>query len=449
MRPPPPGAAARGSGAVAGAPADHVTPYDRFAWSERAIERWLASGRHAAELGAYFGVQEYRQLAALARRAARVRASPRAPRVILVPGIMGSQLGLRRPAPLPPDVLWIDPLDIERGRLSVLRLPDSAPVVPLGVVLFSYLRLKLRLCAHGIAVECHDYDWRRPVVELGRELAARLRTTDAARLAIVGHSMGGLLARIALAQPSIPHVERVVLLGTPNRGSFAAVQALRGTYAVVRKIARLVGEASAESLTTQVFSSFPSLYDLLPAGDGMRIDLFDPQHWPHCGPRPRAELLAAARATRAQLAPADERFTLIAGTGQETVTAVARVRDQFVYTLTRHGDGTVPTASATLPGARAAYARVAHSDLTRDPLVAAAVVDLLTTGRTERLAPRLRSASRACVRIGDRELQGTHVEKVDWAALTPGQRRLFLQNLNEPPHLKLRVPRARRPRASR
>ena len=36
------------------------------------------------------------------------------------------------------------------------------------------------------------------------------------------------------------HVKRVVLLGTPNFGSFAPVQALRGTYAVVRKIARLV-----------------------------------------------------------------------------------------------------------------------------------------------------------------------------------------------------------------
>jgi len=438
-------AAARGAVAVAAAPAEHVTPYDRFAWSERAIERALASGRHAAELAAYFGAQEYRQLAALARRAAQVRASAHAPRVILVPGIMGSQLGLRRAAPLPPDVLWIDPIDIERGRLNVLRLPDSPAVVPLGVVLFSYLRLKLRLRAHGLTVECHDYDWRRPVAELGRELAARLRATDASRLALVAHSMGGLLARVALAQPAIPHVERVVLLGTPNCGSFAAVQALRGTYAVVRKIARLVRNASAESLTTQVFSSFPSLYDLLPGG-GTRLDLFDPQHWPPAGPRPRAELLEAARATRAQLAPADERFTVIAGTGQETVTAVARGRDQFIYTLTRHGDGTVPTVSATLAGAAALYARVAHSDLTRDPQVATAVLELLSRGRTTRLPPRLRSASRACVRIGDRELQRTHVEKVDWAALTPEARRLFLQNLNEPPHLKLRVPRTRRRR---
>ena len=415
-------AAARGAVAVAAAPAEHVTPYDRFAWSERAIERALASGRHAAELAAYFGAQEYRQLAALARRAAQVRASAHAPRVILVPGIMGSQLGLRRAAPLPPDVLWIDPIDIERGRLNVLRLR-----------------------AHGLTVECHDYDWRRPVAQLGRELAARLRATDASRLALVAHSMGGLLARVALAQPAIPHVERVVLLGTPNCGSFAAVQALRGTYAVVRKIARLVRNASAESLTTQVFSSFPSLYDLLPGG-GTRLDLFDPQHWPPAGPRPRAELLEAARATRAQLAPADERFTVIAGTGQETVTAVARGRDQFIYTLTRHGDGTVPTVSATLAGAAALYARVAHSDLTRDPQVATAVLELLSRGRTTRLPPRLRSASRACVRIGDRELQRTHVEKVDWAALTPEARRLFLQNLNEPPHLKLRVPRTRRRR---
>src|SRR6202042_1530023 len=106
-----------------------------------------------------------------------------------------------------------------------------------------------------------------------------------------------------------------------------------------------------------------------------RTDLFDPAAWPASGPRPRRKLLDAARLTHQGLAGADERFTVVAGTGQETVTAVRRRGDEFVYTLTRHGDGTVPTQSALLPGAHSLYARVAHSELTRDAQVAAAVID--------------------------------------------------------------------------
>jgi hypothetical protein len=119
----------------ADSPLDHVTPYDRFAWRDTQIERWLASGAHAPELNAYFGRAEYRTLSALARRAQRAVADP-ALRVFIVPGIMGSQLGLLRPPPLPHDIVWIDPIDIERGRLAALRLPGAARVVPLGVVLF-------------------------------------------------------------------------------------------------------------------------------------------------------------------------------------------------------------------------------------------------------------------------------------------------------------------------
>ncbi|HZC86060.1 MAG TPA: hypothetical protein VE266_03635, partial [Steroidobacteraceae bacterium] len=120
---------------------DRVTPYDRFAWGDTQIEAWLASGARQRELSDYFGVAEYRSLAALARRARAMRVSARAPRVLIVPGIMGSQLGLPRAAPLPNDIVWLDPLDIQRGRLAALRLPAAAPIVPLGVVLFSYLRL--------------------------------------------------------------------------------------------------------------------------------------------------------------------------------------------------------------------------------------------------------------------------------------------------------------------
>jgi pimeloyl-ACP methyl ester carboxylesterase len=257
----------------------------------------------------------------------------------------------------------------------------------------------------------------------------------------VAHSMGGLVARAALALPDTGHVERVVLLGTPHCGSYAAVQALRGSYAVVRKVARLATRATAEALASEVFSSFPSLYDLLPAGNE-QLDLFDARAWPQSGPRPRPQLLAAALAARRQLAPPDERFVNVVGIDQETVTAVTRRDDEFLYTLTRHGDGTVPAMSAALPAMRSLYARVAHSNLTRDPKVGAAVVELLRSGSTARLPHGFASNSRACAQVSDRQLQRSHVAKVDWGSLSPTERRVFLQNLNEPPHYTLRVPAA-------
>jgi pimeloyl-ACP methyl ester carboxylesterase len=423
-------------------PLDHVTPYDRFAAGDPLIEEWLASGARRRELSDYFGSAEYRGLAALARRARTTPVRAGAPRVLIVPGIMGSQLGLARVAPLPNDILWLDPLDIQRGRLAALRVPAAPAIVPLGVVLFSYLRLKLYLRAHGFAAEFHDYDWRLPLLHSGRVLAARLRALQPARVAIVAHSMGGLVSRAALASGDTHHVERLVMLGTPNCGSFAAVQALRGTYAVVRKLARLAVQASAESLASEIFSTFPSLYELLPSGGcgAGGADLFDVCSWPAAGPQPQAALLEAARAARQQLAPPDNRFAVIAGVGAATVTAVRRRGGEFVYTLTRGGDGTVPASSAVLPGVPSAYARVAHSDLTRDRVVAAAVVDLLLSGRTRRLPARWVSTARASAQVSDGQLRHTHAEKVDWAALTVKERRLFLENLNEPPRLRLRVP---------
>lgn len=426
-------------------PLDHVTPYDRFAWSDEQIGLWLASGERRRELLAYFGAAEYRALAALARRAQRAPVADAALRVLVVPGIMGSQLGLLRPPPLPHDIVWLDPIDIQLGRLATLRVPGPAHIVSLGVVPFSYLRLKLYLRAHGLAAEFHDYDWRLSVAQLGSALAERVRAAGRTRVAIVAHSMGGLVARAALALAGTGNVERLVLLGTPHCGSFAAVQAVRGTYAVVRKVARLAGEASAESLAAEVFSTFPSLYDLLPvAVSGGATDLFDARAWPVSGPQPRAALMQAALAARHQLTPPDERFVSIVGVGQETVTAITRRNDDFVYTLTRHGDGTVPATSAALAGVRSAYARVAHSNLTRDPVVAAAVVDMLRRGSTTRLPAAWISSSRACTQVSDRQLRRSHAQKVDWAALTPEERRVFLQNLNEPPQFKLRVPAAAR-----
>jgi hypothetical protein len=420
---------------------DHVTPYDRFAWSDSVVEQLLASGEHQRELIAYFGEAEYSALAPLARQALSTPLSVEAPRVFIVPGIMGSQLGLLRPAPLPNDVLWIDPVDISIGNLGLLKLPSTTQIVSLGVVLFTYLRLKLHLRIAGFAPMFHDYDWRLGVDQLGQGLAERVRA-ESGRVMIVAHSMGGLVSRAALACEGTQNVERVVLLGTPNLGSYAPVQALRGVYAVVRKIARLAApEQSAESLAADVFSTFPSLYHLLPpSGFDAALDFFDEEAWPNSGPKPRAELLARARTLSDRLARPDARFTNVVGVGQETVTRVSRLKDGFVYTVTRQGDGTVPLACAELPGARTYYTKVAHSELARDAAVAEALADVLRTGETARLETKWLRGGDAEARISDAELRRTHTGKVDWVHMDAEERQHFLRNLNDPPHLKLRAP---------
>jgi pimeloyl-ACP methyl ester carboxylesterase len=405
------------------------------------MEHLLISGEYERELAAYFGEQEYRELASLARQAASVPLADDAVRVFVVPGIMGSQLGLKRQPPLPNDILWLDPIDIGVGRLASLQLSSGAPIVPLGVVLYSYLRLKLHLRASAFAPVLYDYDWRLGIDGLGAAFAQRIREEGTGRVMIVAHSMGGLVSRAALAQPGMSTVERLVLLGTPNFGSFAPLQALRGTYAVVRKIASLVATGSPESLSGEIFNCFPSLYHMLPAAacnGGM--DLFDPEEWPRSGPQPDATLLSGAREIRGKLLPPDERVTTVVGVGQETVTGVSKCNDDFIYTITRHGDGTVPAVSAGLPGARNHYAPVTHSDLTRDPAVAAAVTELLREGMTQLLPGKWKSSSTAQARISDRQLRQMHTQKVDWASLEPDQRRMFLENLNEPPKLRLKAP---------
>jgi pimeloyl-ACP methyl ester carboxylesterase len=422
-------------------PHDHVTPYDKFAWSDTDVEHLLLTGGHERELITYFGEREYRDLQELTRRALSVPLDDDAIRVFVVPGIMGSQLGLERQPPLPHDILWLDPIDIGVGRLATLHLSAGAPIVPMGVVLYSYLRLKLNLRAGGFTPVLYDYDWRLGVDQLGAALAERIRNEPGDRIMIVAHSMGGLVSRAALAQPGMNNVERLVLLGTPNFGSFAPLQALRGTYAVVRKIARLAGSSSAEALASEIFNTFPSLYQMLPSAEhNACADLFNPAEWPRTGPRPNRALLRSAREIQTRLVQADERISVVIGVGQETVTAVAKRNDDFVYTITRHGDGTVPAISAGLPGARNHYTPAAHSDLTRDPMVAAAVTDLLRTGSTDRLPSKWKSSSTAQAQISDRQLRRTHTQKVDWGGLEPDERREFLENLNEPPKLQLRVP---------
>ena len=414
-------------------PSETISAYDRMCWPTGELERALERGTQRRELRAYLGAAEYDQLCTLARAAARARPRAGLPKVYLLPGIMGSQLGRARPRGRPVDLLWLDPSDVVQGRLAELRWGARRSLQTLGAIPYTYLPLKLRLRSAGFEVVLYDYDWRDDLRGLAAALAARLRADSARELALIGHSMGGLLARAAMALAS-ERITRLIGLGTPHEGAMPAVQALRATYPVVCRLAAIDTRHDAEALCREVFHSFTSIYQLLPDRVG-KLDLLDPHCWPRHGVQPDAARLLAARGFRASLATPDERYVSIIGTGQRTVTGLARRGGQFHYEISAAGDGTVAATRATLPGARNYYVRCEHSELPRNERVGAALVDLLRTGRTQRLPQKLVRSRGPVLEVSDSALRRGLARKIDWHALSPAARRRYLKRLSAAPAL--------------
>ncbi len=412
-------------------------------WPTGVLEHALATGAHERELHAYLGDAEYALLRRLARRAAGVTAPKDAPSVYLLPGILGSQLGIARTPPAPPDLLWLDPDDIVNGRLvelcpSPAGAADQSGMRALGVVVHSYLPLRLRLAAAGLRALLFDYDWRQDLLLSARLLAAKLDEDSAAEIVLVGHSMGGLLARAALplcARSTQARVRQIIGVGTPHGGSMAAVQALRATYPVVLRLAAIDRLHDARMLTTDAFRHFLSLYQMLPVppiNDG-GLDLLQAAAWPADGVLPDPQLLQLAQSFHSQLAPADSRFIAIIGTGKRTVTGISHDQHDFRYEVSSAGDGTVPISRAKLPGARLYSLRCEHSELPRSPRVAAAIIDLVRSGDTPRLIAGVVARPGRRIVLGDRTIREELEHKIDWHRLSVTERRRYLDHLSDPP----------------
>jgi pimeloyl-ACP methyl ester carboxylesterase len=397
------------------------------------IERLLVTGERRDELVAMLGEDAYRELSALAKRAAASRPRSRRP-VYVLPGLMGSRIGTR--GRVLDNVLWVDVAEIAAGRLVRLALPRGANLVALGVMLLNVLKLKLSLRIAGFDARFHAFDWRLGIDALARELAARLEREHAVDAQLVGHSMGGIVARAALALAP-DRIARVVQIGAPNFGSFAPVLALRGVYPTVRKLAALDLKHTAEDHARLIFRTLPSLHELLPSPLRVTdIDLFDVASWPDDELRPTAQMLLAAHAAQLRWPHGDPRCLHIVGVRQETVTGLRRKRDGFDFVVTRGGDGTVPLALAVLPGSQAWYVAEKHGGLPNNGRVISAVADLLRSGTTTRLptatrAPR-RDAKTPSRTVSEAALRRIAPHKVRWQDLSPDARRRLLEPVISP-----------------
>ena len=368
------------------------------------IEHALLTGEQNESLRDYFGSAVYEWLRDLAREAQSGTAG-RGSRVLIIPDILGSLLSVSKSGFV--NQLWFDPVEIALGRLTSLSKPGQDRCQARGVISFAYLAMKFRLRIAGFDADFYPYDWRRGFAELGRDLAKAIHN-EGRPLALVAHGAGGLVARAALIQ-RVHFVSKLVMLGTPNYGTFAAVQLLRGTHPVLRNLARLDQSHTANELSSKVFTAFPALYEMLPQREKFPpLNLFDPWIWPPDHPRPRSDYLAAARTAHRHLAPADHRFYLVAGVDQDTVTGVALRGTDFEYSVTAEGDGMVPLQSALLEGiagAQTYFVGDSHGAMPGNAAVQRAVEDLLGSGRTSALPNHARPARKVMRLVREADLQ--------------------------------------------
>lgn len=419
-------------------PKNEAAAIDLSSLSDSHVIALLANGEHSAALRAYFGEFEYQDLQRLAQLALKKTATRGT--VYLLPGVMGSTLGwvnttLNKPITR---VVWLNPQAIAAGDLLALAMPSKRKVQALSVMLPGYLKLKLRLMGAGFNVTLHAFDWRKSVLDSGQQFLQSLADDGVKNSFVVGHSMGGLVARAALHKDAKRRIARIVQIGTPNLGSYALVQALRGAYPTVRKIAALDPQHSTDQLVRHVFRTLPGLYELLPTPERKDdLDLLSLASWPHDLLGPDATLLGTATRTRALLGDAREGCYHIVGVHQETATAARLRRNGLEYAITDDGDGTVPRALTEWPQAPTWYVKERHGNLTANESVANAVIDLLIGGDTRALPNEWQPPARKILRwVSDAQLRNAIPSdasgKVEWQSLPLDERRRILEPVVTP-----------------
>jgi pimeloyl-ACP methyl ester carboxylesterase len=245
------------------------------------------------------------------------------PPVVVIPGIMGSRL--LRPDGTP---VWLNvrnaighydltlpltlPLSESRDDLVPGPLLGTTHVMPRLFGFTEYYDLLDILAVAGFrasstkngtdpAHHLFSYDWRRDLIETARKLhemleaLAEARGDPDARFNVIGHSMGGLVARYYLrygtAEPGGPvtwagarRIANLILVAVPNAGGIHALEAML--------YGNRVG-LSHTTLAAPVIARMPSVYQLMPPRgapalldqklEHLDVDLHDLATWDRYG----------------------------------------------------------------------------------------------------------------------------------------------------------------------
>ncbi len=403
-------------------------------------DKRAASGQSGEYLREYFGNDEFEHLRQLASQSGLVRTRRAAlGNVVFLHGITGSDLGTIDASNKTKDV-WVDFFQIMLGAVEELELgADGAEkpgfghrVVPTGLNKRYYARAVLQLRAHW-NVEPFAYDWRKDI-DLSSDALANLITTKfpGQPVHLVAHSMGGLVSRNfirrhprlwdSMQSAGDGKGGRLIMLGTPNYGSFAIPQVLSGTDKMVSLLASMDVHHNLNELLS-ITNTFVGSYQMLPAPKMLPASLqalYRSETWgsvPGVSQRhlDRAYHFHADLESNATINP--DRMVYIAGCRKPTIDGLTIVSPgEFDYSLTNAGDGRVPHALGLLKDVPTYYVDEVHGDLARNDQVLSAVEEVLANGVTSALGTQvLRAVERGAPTLRDYRttLDRTRLESID------------------------------------
>lgn len=293
--------------------------------------------------------------------------------IFFLPGILGTKLLLGEEEVWPPTLA-----EITLGYDRIEKLVDPA-CVPGEVITRVCIRPIYEPILADLAelvggdharVRAFAYDWRLDIRRTADAFAAALTqavSDGAERISVVAHSMGGLVARLALedarysAEPWLAKVTDLILLAVPQLGAplaLARALGLEGTTGLAPEDLREIAKDER----------YPALYQLLPAPGQQSVwnaarngttplDLYDAGTARDLGLS--TANLAVARETHARLdagiRPPATRYVHLGATGLSTCLRVELTgqpgssRPRMVA-ADDTGDGTVPLWSAVSGG---------------------------------------------------------------------------------------------------
>ncbi len=376
--------------------------YFRNERTRGAMQRWLTAGGEAAP-AEFRTIEETQTDPVPMLRALQKRTGTAQPIVFVLPGITGSHLTRAG------ESIWLNYPRLVADGLKELHDVAAADVSASSLV-GAYYRGLCEWLADTHEVIPFAYDWRRSIVDSAARLATAVESAlgrSAVPVRLVAHGMGGLVVRQMIKDaPELwerlcaHEGGRLVMLGTPNHGTHATVDALLGTASTVQQLAMLDLDRGLAGVLG-VIQDFPGILELLPLAEGGRF--FERATWDQMhaqcgqGALPDAGLLARARATLGSLPeqlPHAERVLYVAGSSPQTVTGFEGVDGRIVLQATSEGDGRVTYESGRLPGVQTWYLDAEHGDLPATEAGYPAILELLERGTTSRLPTTPPSASR-------------------------------------------------------